>query len=183
MLFCLPWLFLRSLFPIYTPQDAPRADAALIFGAIVRDETISPLHRERLLAAAALYDLKKVEKLVVSNSPKAARIMEQFLITSGIPKDAIERDDNAERTPDTCRTELGKGTTRDILFVSQRFHLPRISLQCWQVGVYGTSVAFPTDARAHSPIAQKAYYRTIRFLRENSLIWAALFVLYPSGQE
>ena len=178
-LFCAPWCILRVITPIYTPQDAPKAEAALIFGAVVRNSEISEFHAQRLDTAVDLIKMGKVSKLVVSNRAHAAGLMRDYLVAQGIPEDAIEMDTLAERTADTCIAEQATHPNRDVVFVSHRFHLPRIALQCQNHGVEGASVARPAFGPETYPIGDIIWYRGGRFLRENVLIWGAILGFYP----
>ncbi|MEM7211903.1 MAG: YdcF family protein [Pseudomonadota bacterium] len=162
-------------------QSAP-ADAALIFGALVRGGQISPLHAERLDTAVSLFNAGKVEKLVVSNAARAAAIMAEYLRDRGIPDNAIEIDPNALKTPHTCANEIEYQERRTVILISQRFHLPRIAYQCRKLGLTGQYVEAnqPHDeiSSARSPL-KVMRIRTTRYLREAVLVWASLIGAYP----
>ena len=76
-----------------------------MFGALVRNRMISRLQHERLMAAVALWRAGKVEKIVVSNTSAATRLMAMHLRRYGIPAAAIERDERAALSVDTCRAK------------------------------------------------------------------------------
>ena len=80
-------------------QEAQPADAALVFGAVVRNGVISPLHAERLDAASALYERGIIPQIVVSNQQLAAKLMRDYLITKDVPEHAIRLDGRAGRSP------------------------------------------------------------------------------------
>jgi len=173
-----PSLWLRLVTPIITVQQATPAQAALIFGAVVRDGAISPLHAERLAAGKALLDREIVPTLVVSNTPRAADAMATYLTQQGVPRPAVRLDPQAERSPDTCASAQRDGLS-DVILVSQRFHLPRLKLHCARYGLSTQFVMADSADRAPASTPTKIRVRTRRFLRETALIWGTLLRLYP----
>ena len=179
-IFLTPLLWLRTTTEIRTHEQAERADAALIFGAIVRGKIISPLHKERLDTAVKLYTSGTVNTLVVSNSPAAARHMKTYLLEQGVSSGHIELDDAAERTPQTCEVELRRHTARSVILISQTFHLMRIGYQCRKLGLNGQLVTATPNTSSTASLWTKVRIRSHRYFREAALIWAAIFGLYPS---
>jgi vancomycin permeability regulator SanA len=163
---------------LHTPQTAPKADAALIFGAIVRDGTISPLHKERLDAGVALLKLEKVDTLVVSNAAAAAIVMRDYLISQGIPDTNIEMDTQAIRTPDTCAEEHRK-PKRTVAVISQKFHLPRIALHCKRYDLDTLFVVADSPNRPKAALLTLIRVRSRRFVREAIFTWGTLLGAYP----
>ncbi|WP_172634575.1 MULTISPECIES: SanA/YdcF family protein [Anaerolinea] len=141
--------------------DAPEMPVAIVFGAgLSRDGTPSPVLRDRVETAAALYFQGKVKKLLMSgdnrfvdyNEPGAMR---QYALDLGVPAENIVLDYAGRRTYDTCyRARAIFGVTEAIL-VTQPFHLPRALYLCNQLGVKAWGV--PADNR---------YY-----LKRSQLIW------------
>lgn len=175
-------------FWIFTPSVAHQlsrpADAALIFGALVRSEAVSPLHAERLDTAVALYETGKVPVLVASNATRASEIMRDYLIQAGVPAGAIELDGQAQATPDTCVAEAARDEPRQVVLVSQAYHLPRIALQCRRLGVEGQYVkAVRQDRDPEVGALTLLRVRGIRYTREAVLIWAELTGQYRRLEE
>lgn len=180
-LFFAPLALARLTYPPTSFDRIETADAALVFGARVRSGSISPLHAERLNAAKALYDAGKVERIVASNAPRAAQTMADYLVAAGIPEDAIEIDGTAIKTPDTCAAELTRQKARSVIFVSQSFHLPRLSYHCDRLGVTGQSFAaerFHKHPNTQLSLFRIAQIRVGRHAREAGLIWAVVLGLY-----
>lgn len=108
--------------------DAPEMPVAIVFGAgLSRDGTPSPVLRDRVETAAALYFQGKVKKLLMSgdnrfvdyNEPGAMR---QYALDLGVPAEDIVLDYAGRRTYDTCyRARAIFGVTEAIL-VTQPFH-------------------------------------------------------------
>ena len=177
-----PLTVLTAQTSILHVDESGYADAALIFGALVRGGQISPLHAERLDTGVALFNAGKVEKLVVSNAPKAAAIMAEYLRDQGVPDAAIEIDPHALKTPHTCANEIEGDQDRSVILISQRFHLPRIAYQCRKLGLTGQYVEADqphveiSSARAPLAVIQ---IRAKRYLREAVLVWASLVGAYP----
>ena len=177
-----PMTVLSMQTDIQRAQESAPADAALIFGALVRGGQISPLHRERLETGIALFEAGKARKLVVSNAPKAAMIMAEYLRDRGIPDTAIEVDPNALKTPHTCVNEVERHRQRSVILISQRFHLPRIAYQCRKHGLTGQYVEADQPhgeiSSTRSPVAVMRI-RATRYVREAVLVWASLIGAYP----
>ncbi|MEM6307530.1 MAG: YdcF family protein [Pseudomonadota bacterium] len=172
------WLHLRA--DIRTADTADPVEAVIVFGALVRNASISPLHKQRLDTGIRLWRNGQADKIVVSNSLHAARVMRQYLLDQNVPFDVIELDGNAPRTPDTCRSERAHvGGPRSVAFVSQTFHLPRWAYQCRLLGVAGQLVTATPIERAIAPLLTKIRVRSWRHTREAGLLWGAILSLYP----
>ncbi|WP_108259997.1 YdcF family protein [Mangrovicoccus ximenensis] len=173
----LVWLWLTV--PIASVETARPADAALIFGALVRDGSISPLHAERLDTGIALLDAGKSGVIVVSNAQRAAAIMKDYLLERGVPDAAVEVDGEALSTPDTCVSEAARAGARRVQLVSQAYHLPRIALQCRRLGVRGQYVAaIRKEGDEGTSLWTKIRVRSSRHTREALLVWAELLGQY-----
>lgn len=166
-----------------TLKQLPRADAVIVFGAhITEDGEVTPLLKERLEAGIAIVEAYKANTIVVSNTERAARVMAQYLENRGIPARHIETDISAETTPDTCIYEKQQHPEgRELIFVSQGFHLPRLLLQCEKVGVQGT--AFPAEMVLSIDRSQYSFLtvlstRMSRYTREAGLTWLIIFDIY-----
>lgn len=163
-------------------DELPEAEVAIIFGTQVSESEVFPLLKERLDAGKKLLEMKKVKKLVVSNTEDAANIMAQYLIKEGVEEDLIEIDIQAEKTPDTCKYEMNEHPEkREIIFISQGFHLSRLLFQCKKVGVEG--IAFPAETlrtinSSEYSIFTKISTRTFRYTREAGLTWLAVLNIY-----
>ena len=174
-----PLIYQRVTTPILPADQAKPADAVLVFGALVRNGQISALHAERLDTSKALLDQGKVQTIVVSNAARAAEFMRDYLVANGVPAASIEVDPNAPATPDTCVAELARPSPRDVILLSQSFHLPRIALQCANLGLTGQYVAATSAPQTgQTGTIATLWIRVRRHSREALLIWAELLGLY-----
>lgn len=130
----------------YTPQAAPKARVAVVFGAgLQRDGSASLVLRDRVGAAAELYFSGKVEKLLMSgdnrfinyNEPKA---MFDHAVSLGVPEKDIVLDYAGRRTYDTCYRARDIFQVNDVILVTQAFHLPRAIFTCNSLGVKAVGV-------------------------------------------
>ena len=129
------------------PDDTATAPVAIVLGAAVNPSgEPSPWLRYRLDTAARLYHSGRVEALLVSgdngrenyNEPVAMR---NYLVSAGIPAEAIALDYAGFDTYDTCvRAHRIFGVTRAII-VTQDFHEPRAVSVCRAAGVEVRGVA------------------------------------------
>ena len=135
------------------PDDTAAAPVAIVLGAAVYPSgEPSPWLRYRLDTAARLYHSGRVEALLVSgdngrenyNEPVAMR---NYLVSAGIPAEAIALDYAGFDTYDTCvRARRIFGIERALL-VTQDFHEPRAVAICRSVGLDVDGVG---DSRARS---------------------------------
>lgn len=132
---------------IFTTEDAPSARAAIVFGAgLQRDGTPSPVLKDRVAAAVQLYQLGKVEKLLMSgdnrfidyNEPAA---MKTYAVSLGVPEEAIVLDFAGRRTYDTCYRAQHIFGLDEALLVTQKYHLPRAIFTCEGMGMQVSGVA------------------------------------------
>ena len=160
-----------------------KSDAVIVFGTLVNSVgDISPLLKERLDAGKAVLESAKADRVVVSNTAAAAKVMVGYLTAAGVDKNLIDIDPEAVKTPDTCSFEKRnhpKG--RRLIFVSQGFHLPRLLYQCRMLGVEG--IGFPADAasnidRSKYSLWTKLRVRSTRYVREAGLTWLAFLRIY-----
>jgi SanA protein len=132
---------------IYSTADAPAERVAVVFGAgLLRSGLPTPVLYDRVAAAAELYRLGKVEKLLLSgdnrflnyNEPGAMR---KTALSLGVPESALVLDYAGRSTYDTCyRAKAIFGLTRAAL-VTQDFHLPRALLICEALGIQAVGVS------------------------------------------
>jgi len=186
LLFILYWLPFLFIWLKSHPQEKiealPLSNAVIIFGTLVRDNTVSPLLKERLDAGIAIYVKGKAYQIVVSNIKKASIVMQQYLLEKSIPPSAIALDTTAEKTPDTCRYEKKMyPAQRKLIFVSQGYHLARIRYQCEKLDV--TAITFPAEnireKRASLFSSLNVFtIRTKRYFREAGLTWLAFLGIY-----
>ena len=137
---------LYSINKIYQKENAPRERVAVVFGAgLRRDETPTPILRDRVETAADLYFSGKVEKLLMSgdnsfleyNEPGSMR---DYAISLGVPAEAIVLDYAGRRTYDTCYRAKAIFGVENAVLVTQKFHLPRALFICNALGVQATGV-------------------------------------------
>jgi vancomycin permeability regulator SanA len=121
--------------------SVPAEPVAIVFGAgLGSGGTLSPMLADRVKAAADLYRIGKVRKLLMTgdNSSLAhdeVTPMRRFAITQGVPAQAIRLDYAGLSTYDSCyRARVIFGVTHAVL-ITQRFHLPRALYTCLQLGV------------------------------------------------
>ena len=126
---------------------------AIVLGAAVHaDGQPSPWLAHRLDAAAELYTSGRVEAILVSGDNRRAgydepTVMRSYLLSRGIPEQAIALDYAGFDTYDTCvRARRIFGIERALL-VTQDFHEPRAVAICRSVGLDVDGVG---DSRARS---------------------------------
>lgn len=126
---------------IFTVDSAPDGQVAIVFGAgLRRDGTPTAVLRDRVQTAAQLYFAGKVEKILMSgdnrfidyNEPGAMRA---YALNLGVPDEDIVLDYAGRRTYDTCYRAREIFQVKNVLLVTQAFHLPRAVFTCGSLGL------------------------------------------------
>lgn len=153
---------------IFTKEGVPAGRVAIVFGAGLRyDGTPTAILRDRVQTAVQLYQLGKVNKLLMSgdnrvvdyNEPEAMR---QYALGLGIPDEDIVLDYAGRRTYDTCYRASAIFQVNTAVLVTQDFHLPRAIFLCNWFGVESVGVE-----------SNNNYYRKIsRFIWNTREIFA-----------
>jgi len=145
----------------YLLEDSPDAPVALVLGAgLNRDGTPGLVLRDRVRTAAELYQLGKVEKILMSGDNSTEYYdepgaMKEFALSLGIPEEDIVLDFAGRRTYDSCFRAEAIFDLDQVLVITQAYHLPRAVFLCRSF-----------DLDAYGVPADEAYYR-----RSNYTFW------------
>jgi SanA protein len=146
----------------------------LVFGAGLKwDGSPTVILQDRVRTAADLYFAGKASVLLMSgdnrfvdyNEPAAMR---NYALTLGVPDEAIVLDYAGRRTYDTCYRARVIFGLKEVILVTQGYHLPRALYTCNLLGVEAKGV--PADQRKYRQMSL-AYWQ----LRE---IFATLVALW-----
>lgn len=116
---------------VESPADAPQAEAALILGApLAQGGALSAIFADRADSAIALYEARKVSKILVSgdNSTLAHNEVDpvrRYLVDKRIPDQDIFLDYAGFDTYSTMYRARAIFGVSSLLIASQAFHLPR----------------------------------------------------------
>ena len=115
-------------------------DVAVVLGSsVIGPHTPSPDLKERLDAAAELYEKGEVKKIAVTGGTRRfgtyeSEIGARYLRSIGIPASSIITEDKTENTSDQLiyakRFLIGRLKMKKIVIVSDGWHLPRALLMC-----------------------------------------------------
>jgi vancomycin permeability regulator SanA len=125
-----------------TPSDHK---VAIVFGAGLVNGRPSKVLASRLDEAVVLYNLRKVNKILVTgdnrqesyNEPKA---MTEYLVNLGVNPDNIVQDYAGRRTVDSCYRAKNVFNVSSAYIISQPFHLPRALWLCEGYGIKSTTI-------------------------------------------
>ena len=162
---------LRYRWRIHPPEDVPPAPVAVVFGAgLSAGGEPSPILRQRVETAMALYRAGKVRKLLVSGDNTdpfhdETKAMRRYAIDRGLPAEDVVGDYAGVSTWDTCyRAKEIFGVERAVL-VTQGFHLPRALFMANALGIDAHGVAADGDSR---PVTR---YGLREFLARAHAVW------------
>jgi vancomycin permeability regulator SanA len=146
-----PWVALRTraIGAISPVDSAPQRRVALVLGAGLRpDGQPSDVLAARVDTAVALYRTGRVRTLVMSgdNSVESydeVSAMKQRAVDGGVADRDVLLDYAGFRTLDSCARVRSVYGQREVLVVSQRFHLSRAVFLCRSFGVRANGVVAP----------------------------------------
>ncbi len=130
-----------------SPQEAPRAQVAIVLGAKVYSSGIpAPMLKDRLDTGIALYRLGKVDKLLLSGDHgqktyDEVNTMLDYVVARGVPDEDVFTDHAGFSTYDTMYRARDVFAVTDALIVTQGFHLTRAVYTARALGLEATGVA------------------------------------------
>ena len=138
------------------PSALPARRAAVVFGAGVRGSQPTPVLYDRVATAVMLYKAGAVDLLLMSGDNRTPyydepAVMRRTAIRLGVPSSAILTDPAGYSTYDTCRRAGEVFNLRDVVLVTQRYHLDRAIFTCRAFGL--DAVGYPADRRAYRGMA------------------------------
>ncbi len=140
--------------------SADKADCVLVLGALVRaDGSVSPMLRDRLDVALALYEAGVAERILVSGDHGTAHYdevnaMRGYLIGCGVPSEHIFMDHAGFDTYDSLYRARDVFLVRSCVIATQEFHLKRALFIADALGLQAQGV----DA-ALNTYGKASYYR------------------------
>lgn len=165
---------------MYMPEDieaVPQKPVAVVFGAgYWPSGALSMVLKDRLDAAIDLYRAGRVQKLLFSGDNRfvdynePAKMLE-YALAQGVPRADIVLDYAGRRTYDTCYRARDIFQVRDVVLVTQRYHLPRALSTCSGLGL--DAVGYIADRQPY-PRRDLAWYWT----REALALWRAWWDIY-----
>ena len=167
---------------ILTSNTSEYAEFTLVFGAgFEKDGSPSPMLVDRLNTAYDLYHLRKTDFIIVSagihDNNNEAENMYWYLIKKGISSDEIlvdEKGNNTEKSIQNAIPFMDK--TEKIHFISQRFHLTRISIIAKAFGI--TPSLIQADRRIYA-LCEMMYL----YVREIFAIMFFYFIYFLSNRK
>lgn len=149
-------------FPLESPATA---DAAIVLGAAVYDTTPSPVFRERINHAVALYRAEKVKRLIftgatgIGDSLSEAEAGRRVAIDQGVPATAILLDTASVSTERNLlfANEVGMAAgIRTYFIVSDPLHMKRAILMAGDIGM--KAYPSPTPTTMYRSVSAKASF-------------------------
>jgi uncharacterized SAM-binding protein YcdF (DUF218 family) len=129
------------------------ADAAVVLGAAAWGSKPSPVYRERILEAVALYKAKKVNWIILTGGtpqagyPSEAQVGRQFCVTQGVPSSATLVDERSRTTWQNlqgAKALMGPRGIRTVLLVSDPLHMRRAMAMAQDLGLQAQPAATPS---------------------------------------
>jgi SanA protein len=131
---------------VQSPEDAPHAQCAIVLGArVYSDGTPSPMLADRLDTGIKLYELDKVDKLLLSGDHgqttyDEVNAMLDYVLARGVPDEDVFIDHAGFGTYDTMYRARDVFQVETALIVTQDFHLSRAVYTARTLGLDATGV-------------------------------------------
>lgn len=132
------------------PADVREDRVVIVFGAGLWDGKPSPILAERVNTAVELYDLGKVEKIIMSGDNRTTShdepgAMIEMAKQRGVPEIILQPDYAGRRTYDTCYRAKYIFKLDTVILVTQDFHMNRALYLCNSLGVDSVGVIAKTE--------------------------------------
>ncbi|MDO5083032.1 hypothetical protein EII34_12855 [Arachnia propionica] len=126
-------------------DDVPARDVLLVLGAHAHPGQPSRFLQARLDLAVELFEAGKGRAIIVSgaNTPASnheTQVMEDYLISRGVPRKRIVQDPAGFDTYDSCIRARDVYGVREVTLVSQMYHVQRAVATCQALGVDAIAV-------------------------------------------
>ena len=161
------------------PAEVPDGTVAIVFGAgYWPSGRLSHALADRMEMAIALYELGKVNKLLLTGDNRVAdynepAAMAEFARARGVPAEDLVLDYAGRRTYDSCYRAGAIFGVKQAILVTQAFHLPRALFTCDRLGLSVLGLA--ADRRGYG----RALWYEIREVAALSRAWLDLNLLKP----
>ena len=156
------------------------APVAIVFGAAVNPRTQLPsdILQDRIITAVDLYNVGKVEKLLLSGDNRVAHynepvVMKRFSEILSVPEEDLIEDFAGRRTYDTCYRAKEIFGLEDVILVTQEYHLYRALYTCRALGLNVIGVS-----SARQEYLGQSYYN-LREIPATLLAFLEVYILHP----
>lgn len=161
-------------------DETRRADAAIVLGASVYDNSPSPVFSERINHAVELYNDGYVETIIMTggvgkgNIRSEADIAREYAEQKGVPAEAILIEEDSSITKENlenAKKVMNENGVNTALIVSDPLHMKRAMLYAKDLGMTAYSSPTPTTLyrswRTKLPflIREEVYYAGYRLTR------------------
>ena len=187
-------VFLSAVWQIYQTGNrvlppTVSADAAVVLGAAAWDKRPSPVFRERINHAIALYQSHRVQKIVFTGgTPKKgymteAEVGRRYALKQGIPAKDILLENTSRNTYENLRNikpVLHANSIESIIIVSDPYHLARAGEMAGDLDISAKVSATPTTRYDESQkksrfLLQESYALFLyRLDKWSSALWTLL---------
>ena len=151
------------------PTQLPKhADAAVVLGAAAWGDKPSPVFRERINHAIALYQSERVEKLIFTGGtrkegyPSEGEVARKFAIKQGIPSHDILYETRSKDTYQNLantRLLIQKHKLHSVIIVSDPYHMARAIAIAQDLGIPATPT--PTPTRRYTEASENTRWKFI----------------------
>ncbi len=172
------YVALRYRTRLVAADAAPPSDVAVVFGAgLAQNNEPSPILKERMDRAIALYRAGKVKRLLVTGDNEdryhnETSVMRRYALERGVLAEHLLADPAGFSTYDSCYRAKSVFKVDRAILVTQRFHLPRALYIANSLGLESWGVPAADEPSA-------AWEYELRELLSRPLAWAMVLAGSP----
>ena len=154
-----------SIYQFSKVDETRKADAAIILGAALTTDGVSPVFRERINHGIWLYENKYVKKLIITGGygegsmASDASVGRQYAVSRGVPEIDILIEEDSKETKENLENAKRVMDLNDLdtaLIVSDPLHMKRAILLANKAGINASSS--PTQTTAYKGREVKAEF-------------------------
>jgi len=178
------YVFLATRKVTRSPEDAPYMQYTLVLGAgLKKNGQPTDILADRVLTACELIDLKKTDTLIMSGTIRDGgydepEAMKKLALSRGVAGSVILADGQGTTTFKSCVNVVENQQPKNLLIVTQHFHLPRALFIAHALGMDATGV--PANILNFS--ALKKIFWSIRELFAIPINLLRLYIYYFSDK-
>jgi uncharacterized SAM-binding protein YcdF (DUF218 family) len=178
-----------------------QADAAIVLGAAVWSDEVSPVFRERINHALDLYRHGKVRKIIFTggqgnrDEPTEAAAAREYAVRNGIPEDDILIEEDSHTTYENviyAKRLADSNGVKKVLIVSDPLHMKRAVAMARDIGLEAYPSPTPTTryqgwrsqlgSLAHETYYYIGYLVRRTFTRGSGVVQKAIQPVGPNGR-
>ncbi|MFC1732886.1 vancomycin high temperature exclusion protein [candidate division KSB1 bacterium] len=130
-----------------TIEELPEKNVALVLGAAAYPSYLSDALQDRMDTAIELYEVEKVQKLIMTGAPNEVEGMVSYALENGVEENDIIEDPEGINT---LASMQNADHIKEMIIITQFYHLPRALFIARHFGI--DAIGFASDKRSYTKL-------------------------------